>query len=57
MFCYQCFVRFFEEVGVQSATVEIKNTTKTSRLALSAAVTSDLGEAVPDKQQGWIVLG
>lgn len=56
MFCYQCFVRFFE-VGVQSASVEIKNTTKTSRLALSAAVTSDLGEAVPDKQQGWIVLG
>ncbi len=50
-------VRLFEEGGVQSASVVIKDTTKTSRLTLSAAVTSDLGEAVPDKQQGWIVLG
>lgn len=56
-FCSRCFVRLFEEVGVQSASVVIKEITKTSRLALSAAVTSDLGEAVPGKQQAWIVLG
>jgi len=47
----------FEEVGVDSASVLIKETTKTSRLALSAAVTSDLGEAVPGRQRAWIVLG
>lgn len=44
-------------LGVQSASVLNKGTTRTSRLALSGAVTSDLGEAVPGRQRVWIVLG